>query len=225
MYREGPFVKLRALLFIILKRGMVTIKLLLVGSTGKTGQLIERGLEENEVSFKRFVRSKEQMRQGSFLGDIRDLEDVNDAMVGATAVISALNTEGNGTLESGMGNIIAAMKLHQIKRLVTIGTAGILQSELEPHLYRYQSIENKRIHHEAAKEHERVYEQLLQSELDWTIICPTRLVHEDRRGEYRVRENVLPTGGLAISFADTAEFAVTAYLNGLHIRKRVGIAY
>ncbi|MDQ8733625.1 NAD(P)H-binding protein [Paenibacillus sp. LHD-38] len=204
---------------------MIKIKLLLIGPTGKTGQFIERYLEEKQVGFKRFVRSEEQMRPGSYLGDVRIQQDVSDAMAGVTGVISALNTEGNGTLESGVNNIIAAMKQYQIRRLVTIGTAGILQSELEPHLLRYQSIENKRIHHVAAQEHERVYEQLLETELDWTIICPTKLVQEDKKGEYRVRENVLPTGGTAISFADTAEFAVTAYLNGLHIRERVGIAY
>lgn len=207
------------------KWGMIKIKLLLIGPTGKTGQFIERYLEEKQVGFKRFVRSEEQMRPGSYLGDVRIQHDVSEAMAGVTGVISALNTEGNGTLESGVNNIIAAMKQHQIRRLVTIGTAGILQSELEPHLLRYQSIENKRIHHEAAQEHERVYEHLLETELDWTIICPTRLVQEEKKGEYRVRENVLPTGGTAISFADTAEFAVTAYLKGLHIRERVGIAY
>ncbi|CAM4438209.1 putative NADH-flavin reductase [Paenibacillus endophyticus] len=205
---------------------MVTIELLLFGATGKTGQYIARYLTEQQVSYRRFVRSAEQMLPGSFLGDVRIPQDVDQAMTGVTCVICALNTEGNGTLASGLGHIIEAMKKHKIRRLITIGTAGILQSEVQPHLYRYLSVENKRIHHEAAIEHESVYNMLLQSEqLDWTVICPTRLVEEERTGEYRVRKDVLPTGGTAISFADTAAFAVDVYMNEKHIRERVGIAY
>ncbi|WP_246096112.1 NAD(P)-dependent oxidoreductase [Paenibacillus sinopodophylli] len=200
--------------------------LLLVGATGKTGQFIERGLIEKQTPFRRFVRSEEQMRPGSYLGDVRNPQDVVQALIGVSGVICALNTEGNGTLAAGLGNIIKAMEKQQVRRLVTIGTAGILQSETEPHLLRYQSSENKRIHHDAAKEHEHVYQLLHQAkQLDWTIVCPTRLVQEEARGEYRIRKDILPSGGSAISFADTAAFAVSAYLLDLHIGERVGIAY
>ncbi|MGO4544685.1 NAD(P)-dependent oxidoreductase [Paenibacillus sp. 2TAB23] len=205
---------------------MVTIELLLIGATGKTGQYIARYLAEQEATYRRFVRAEDQMLPGSFLGDVREPHDVFQAMIGVRGVICALNTEGNGTLLTGLANVIDAMQRHNIKRLVTIGTAGILQSEAQPHLYRYQSVENKRINHDAAIEHESVYNKLLQSEhLDWTVICPTRLVEEERSGEFRVRKDVLPSGGTAISFADTAAFAVDVYRNEKHIRERVGIAY
>ncbi|HTG70486.1 MAG TPA: NAD(P)H-binding protein [Candidatus Udaeobacter sp.] len=201
------------------------MKLLLIGSTGKTGQFIRRFLEEKSVQARRFVRSAEQVEPGCFLGDIRNRQDVFEAMEGVDGVICALNTEGNGTLASGMDHVIAAMLEFNIRRLVTIGTAGILQSELQPELLRYQSIENKRVNHKAAMEHEHVYRQLAETALDWTIVCPTRLVQEERRGSYRVQKNVLPTGGSHISFADTAEFAVSEYLTPAFVRERVGICY
>lgn len=204
---------------------MPLMKLLLIGSTGRTGQFIRRFLEEKGVHAMRFVRSAEQVEPGSFLGDIRNRHDVFDAMAGADGVICSLNTEGNGTLASGMDNVIAAMLELKISRLVTIGTAGILQSELQPELLRYQSIENKRVNHEAAMEHEHVYRQLAKTALDWTIVCPTRLVQEEQRGSYRVQKNVLPSGGSHISFADTAEFAVSEYLTSAYVRERVGICY
>jgi putative NADH-flavin reductase len=204
---------------------MSSTKLLLVGATGKTGQFIGSYLEDRKVPFKRFVRLSEQMTNDSFLGDIRSQQDVIDAMADASGVICALNTEGNGTLISGITNLITAMKHHQVKRIVTIGTAGILQSELQPELLRYQSSENKRVHHDAAKEHEQVYLALANTDLDWTIICPTRLVQEELRGVYRVRKDLLPSQGASISFADTAELAVSEYFNGAYVRERVGISY
>ncbi len=172
-----------------------------------------------------FVRLPEQLGPGSYLGDVRNEQDVLEAMTGVDGVICSLNTEGNGTLIRGMEHVIAAMQKLKLSRLVTIGTAGILQSELQPELLRYQSTENKRVNHDAAKEHEQVYAALSRSDLQWTIICPTRLVSLEQKGEYRVRKDVLPTGGSQISFADTAELAVAAYLNNTFIRERVGISY
>ncbi|WP_162341833.1 NAD(P)-dependent oxidoreductase [Paenibacillus paridis] len=201
------------------------MSLLLIGATGKTGQYIQHFIEEKGLQARRFVRMPEQVQTGSILGDIRNEQDVLQAMSGAEGVICALNTEGNGTLLTGIQHIVRSMQEFKIKRLVTIGTAGILQSELQPHLLRYQSIENKRVNHEAAMEHEQAYCALADSNLDWTIVCPTRLVQTEFTGEYRVRKNILPTGGSQISFADTAHFAVSSYLNQTFVRERVGICY
>lgn len=211
---------------VIGERGVILqMTLLLIGSTGKTGHYIRGFLEERGIQIKLFVRSPHQSEPRSFMGDIRRLEDVLAAMAGVEGVICSLNTEGNGTLVSGMNNVITAMVRYKVNRLVTIGTAGILQSELQPELFRYQSLENKRTNHDAAKEHQQVYTDLTKSALDWTIICPTRLVHEEQRGGYRVQKDVLPTGGTQISFADTAEFAVAEYFNKYFVRERVGICY
>jgi putative NADH-flavin reductase len=201
------------------------MKPLLIGSTGNTGQYIRRFLADKGKHPKLFVRSPEQAEAGSCLGDVRKERDVLEAMTSVDSVICSLNTEGNGTLISGMENIIAAMEKLKLSRLVTIGTAGILQSELQPEQLRYQSVENKRVNHDAAKEHEQVYLALAKTDLDWTIICPTRLVHAEQKGVYRVQKDVLPSGGSQISFADTAELAVSVYLNDNFVRERVGICY
>ena len=90
--------------------------------------------------------------------------------------------------------IIEAMENEGIQRIITIGTAGILQSRTTPNLLRYQSSESKRKSTRAAEEHHKVYDLLKQSTLEWTIVCPTYLPDGERLGEYRVERDFLPDG-------------------------------
>lgn len=121
--------------------------------------------------------------------------------------------------------IIDAMEKEDIKRIITIGTAGILQSRVSPELLRYQSSESKRKLTRAAEEHHKVYELLEQSELDWTIVCPTYLPDGERLGNYRTERDFLPVDGSQISVPDTADFAYSLLESGDFIKARVGIAY
>src|SRR5699024_1305207 len=75
-------------------------------------------------------------------------------------VISALNTDKNNTLSRIMPLIIKAMTSYDLSRIITIGTAGILNSRNEPDLYRFQSSESKRKTTTAAKDHLAAYELL-----------------------------------------------------------------
>lgn len=112
-----------------------------------------------------------------------------------------------------------------IERIITVGTAGVLQSEISPELLRYQSSESKRRSTRAAEEHEQAYRLLERSTLKWTIVCPTALRDGERLGIYRVRQDILPEGGTEISVADTAELTYSQIEASDFIRARVGIAY
>jgi len=117
------------------------------------------------------------------------------------------------------------MKNEGIKRIITIGTAGILQSRIALNFLRYQSSESRQKSTRAAKEHHKVYEMLKQSFLDWTIVCPTYLPEGERIGKYRIQRDCLPEGGVKISVWDTAEFTFKQIRKSDYIKERVGIAY
>ncbi|TCN12434.1 putative NAD(P)-binding protein [Bacillus sp. BK006] len=85
-------------------------------------------------------------------------------------MISALNKDGTTTLSESMPLIIKAIKSEGIQPIITIGTAGILQSKSTPQSMRYQLREPKGRSVRAAKEHHKVYTMLKQSSLEWTII-------------------------------------------------------
>lgn len=206
------------------------MNIFIVGGTGRVGSHIVKYALQDGHHVTVLARTPEKLRSSHgnltvLKGSVLDQEAVANAMRGADAVISALNTDGGTTLSESMPLIIQAMNTEGIRRIITIGTAGILQSRVSPDLLRYRSSESKRRTTRAAEEHEKVYNLLKQTDLDWTIVCPTYLPDGERLGHYRTEIDFLPEDGSRISVPDTAEFAYSQIESEEHIRKRVGIAY
>ncbi|MGE7793922.1 NAD(P)-dependent oxidoreductase [Lysinibacillus fusiformis] len=206
------------------------MKILVLGATGRVGrQIVEFALkDQHEVTT--FVRDSHKLQLDNknlhmFQGNVLNKKDLEQAMVNVDVVVSALNTDGNDTLSSSISLILEVMEQHTIKRIITIGTAGILQSRVSPTILRYQSTESKRKSTFAAKEHQYVFEQLHDSNVDWTIVCPTYLPDGSFTGVYRVERNFLPEEGSEISVADTASFAYQQIFSKEFVKTRVGIAY
>lgn len=206
------------------------MNILILGATGRVGSLIMNEALNDGHGVTAFVRRPERRpiehdHLTIFQGNVLNKEDVAQAIKGIDVVVSALNTDGGTTLSDSMPHIIAAMENEGIRRIITVGTAGILQSRTSPHLLRYQSSESKRKSTRAAEDHHQAYEILKQSALDWTIVCPTYLPDGERVGHYRVEKDFLPVDGVKIHTADTAAFTYEQIKNDRYIRARVGIAY
>jgi putative NADH-flavin reductase len=206
------------------------MNILILGATGRVGShLVDLALDDrHHVTV--LVRAPEKIQIKNenlsiIQGNVLNKDDHVRAMHGIDVVISALNTDGTTTLSESMPLIIEAMENEGIQRIITIGTAGILQSRTTPNLLRYQSSESKRKSTRGAKEHHQVYDMLKQSTLEWTIVCPTYLPDGERVGKYRIDRNFLPEGGMEISVPDTAEFTFRQIKISDYIKSRVGIAY
>ena len=63
------------------------------------------------------------------------------------------------------------------------------------------------------------------SDLDCTLVRPTRLVNDPGKGEYLVRADVPPPGGGKIARADVAHFIGTALISASYIRECPALAY
>ena len=206
------------------------MRILILGMTGRVGSEITKLALEDKHQVTALVRTPEKITSNDdnlsvVKGDVTIKEDVERAMKDADAVISALNTDGGETLTKSMPLIIEAMKAEGIKRIVTIGSAGILNSRVEDAVLRYQSSESKRKLTRAAEEHHKTYELLEASELNWTVVCPTYLPDGKAAGEYREERNYLPEDGKKITVGDTAEFAYNQLESDEYLKSRVGIAY
>lgn len=206
------------------------MNILVLGATGRVGSQIVQNALQDRHHVTAFVRSKERLQMNDekltvIEGNVLNKEDIILAMDGMDVVVSALSTDGGSTLSESMPHIIEAMENEGIQRIITIGTAGILQSRTSPDLLRYQSSESKRTLTRAAEEHHKVYELLKQSTLDWTIVCPTYLPDGERVHVYRVEKDFLPEDGEKISVSDTADFAYKQIESTHFVKSRVGIAY
>jgi uncharacterized protein len=206
------------------------MNILILGATGRVGsQIMTYALHDrNHVTV--LVRTPEKIQINDenltiIQGNVLNKDDIGCAMHGIDVVISALNTDGTTTLSESMPLIIEAMENEGIQRIITIGTAGILQSRTTSNSLRYQSSESKQKSTRAANEHHKVYDMLKQSTLAWTIVCPTYLPDGERVGKYRIDRNFLPEGGAKISVQDTAEFSLQQIKASDYIKSRVGITY
>ncbi|MEW4285488.1 NAD(P)-dependent oxidoreductase [Priestia koreensis] len=202
----------------------------LLGATGRVGsEILSLALPNHRV--KALVRDSSKVTKGNHPhltlteGNALNKLDLIKTIKNADVVISALNTDGENVLSETMPLIIESMKQHDVKRLITIGTAGILQSRTEPHLYRFQSSESKRRSTRAAEDHLKAYLMLQESDLHWTIVCPTYLPDGERTETYRFEKDVLPEGGVKITVGDTADFAYKQLHDSSFIGSRVGLSY
>lgn len=202
----------------------------LFGATGRVGSIILENAMSQQHSITALVRDMKKLNSnGAGLevktGNVLNETDIANSLTGSDVVISALNTDGTNTLSGSIPLIIKHMKEQEIKRIITIGTAGILQARSAPHLYRFQSSESKRKSTRDAEEHLKAYLMLKDSGLDWTVVCPTYLPVGERKGYYRYEKDFLPDHPSSISIYDTADFAFQQLFNNQFIGLRVGLTY
>lgn len=209
---------------------MIILRVLVLGATGRVGCHVVSLALKDEHSVTALVRNPNMLQINDenlhiVQGNVLEKQDIENVMANVDIVISALNTDGANTLTESMPLILDAMDKEHVKRIITVGTAGILQSRLTPSILRYQSSESNRKTTFAAEEHHKVYNFLKKSDTDWTIVCPTYLPDGEYTGIYRIERDILPDGGVEISVADTAEFVYQQIQNKEYVKSRVGIAY
>ena len=112
------------------------MKIALFGATGRVGvEVLKLALKDgHDVTV--LVRSPEKLAMHDKLtivqGNVCEAVAVSRVIADADVVFSALGTDKTTTLTEAVPHFIREMKAGGIKRIVTIGTAGILQSRTEP---------------------------------------------------------------------------------------------
>jgi uncharacterized protein len=202
----------------------------LLGASGRVGSVIlEKALKDGhnvQAVVRDVSKIKYNLENLSLIeGNVLEERNINDSLQNCDVVLSALGTDGNDILSKSMPLILKAMRRNDISRIITIGTAGILQSKSTSDLYRFQTNESKRKSTTAAEDHLKTYLMLKNSNLDWTVVCPTYLPVGDRIGVFRTEKELLPEGGKSISVFDTADYAYGLIHNEESYHSRIGICY
>lgn len=209
------------------------MKITVFGATGRVGENFTIRALSDGHHITALVRNEENVaaelkKHKNFkmvLGDAKDPAGVSSVISSDTEIVfSALSTDKSNTLSEAVPLIIEEMKSKNIKRFLSIGTAGILQARSHPSLFRFESDESKRKSTKAAKEHAAAFKLLRDSQLTWTIFCPTYLPDGPADKQVDFDLDFLPEKGTQITTGNTAWFSYTHMLNPLFFMQRVGLA-
>ena len=163
-----------------------------------------------------------------FQGDSMDAAVVEKAMAGQEAVVSTLGPTRPpvpGMMEMSARNIVAGMKKHAIRRLISTTGAGVRQPEDQPKFVDYVigfllNLLAKSVVLDSAANVKVIQE----SDLDWTVIRFPRLMDGDRTGKYHVGY-VSKDSSTQFSRADAADFVLKELTEKKWLRKLPLVSY
>jgi putative NADH-flavin reductase len=190
------------------------MKILVLGATGATGQLIVRDALASGHHVVALVRAK----AGSNLagaevieGDVRDEETLARALSGCDAVVSALGT-GTGLhkvdlLTVATRALVAAMTRAGVRRLICISALGIGDSRNHGGFV-FDRLIQPSLLGPAYKDKERQEAAIRASSLDWVVIRPAMLTNGAPRGRIRATTDLEGIHGGKVARADVAQFVV-----------------
>jgi putative NADH-flavin reductase len=203
------------------------MRLFILGATGAIGQqLVRIGLERGH-ELTAYVRSPHKLSQprgrlAVVQGDLFSVAAMARIVGGHDAVLSAFGptTIRTTTLRREFGRTLAsALREGGVRRVQLVSAAflfrrvGMLGALLKPTLFRFMAPDM------AAMERE-----VMQEDLEWTVLRPPRLTNGPATGAYRVAEGELPASGYVISRADVAGFMLDEAETPAHVRQIVGLA-
>jgi putative NADH-flavin reductase len=161
--------------------------------------------------------------------DVLNPEQLLPAVEGADAVVSALGPRSGDhdeVLTPGVRSAMTAMAKAGVRRLVIVSADGAYIDKGDDALARLML---KPIVKRVFREHYRDVEQMetlvRASDLDWTIVRPTRLVDRPYTGRYRTAVDVSVGRAFSIARADVAHAILTALGDPGTVRHMLSIAY
>ncbi len=154
------------------------MKVIVFGSNGKVGRLVVDELLKRGHSVTAFVHGTYHFPRNSHLrvikGDIYEALSIEEAMIGNDAVVSTLGSWGTkkkNVLAEGMRNIIPVMQEQHVSRIVSLTGAdcdapGDTQKFVHNLSHALFSVFAPKI----LKDGEAHLDQLISSELDWSVV-------------------------------------------------------
>jgi putative NADH-flavin reductase len=212
------------------------MKVSIFGASGATGILLTKRClaagYEVTVLLRAPHASAFRDKVRTFAGNAFDSAAVRATVEGADVVLSALGARSlkkEDVLEQAVPLIVTAMRQTGVWRLITLGSAGALDSSLDkqPAWRRWfvqNMVYNTLLKWPVASQRAQ-WKTLSASGLDWTMVMPPMLTNGPAKGKYRVDGEALPRNGSRISRADVADFMMKQIGNPLWVGKGVYIAW
>jgi putative NADH-flavin reductase len=207
-------------------------KVLVFGATGRLGSAIVAVLLRGGFAVTAFVRNPSSHKAPPgvrvAVGDAKDIAAVAAAVEGQDAVVNAIGagTLRKNTIESDTTRVIlSAVQKNPTRRYVGI-SAGMVDTRVLPigiipaTVFRILLVT---IFRNIRREHRAVEDLIAATDLDWTIIRPSRLTDSPSKADYRVSTDHILPGAMSVPCATVARFIADVLRTNQYIRKAVFI--
>ena len=208
------------------------MKMIVFGATGMVGKELVKQALFNGHTVKAYGRNvfTEDLPKNTNLelvqGTLFDGSQVQHAINSCDAVLSALGGGFDGsdkTRSLGMKTIVEEMKKADVKRIVAIGGMGLLNADETTLLIDMESYPPEYL--PVGREHQKAYEYLSTSSLNWTFVCPPDILPKEATGNFITKANYPPDpNNYKINAGDLALFMLSELQKNEFVRMRVGIS-
>lgn len=190
------------------------MKLVVLGATGGIGskvveEALAAGHEVTAVARHPSAIKIKHERLEVIQGDVLTPVTFRDAIAGKDAVVSSVGARDlapTSVYSEGVANIMKAMQAGRVRRLFCISASG-----LDPAIW-WQKLAAKLVLWRMLKhmytDLVRMENEVIASDLDWTILRPPQLTNGPRTGRYQAVVNQQLKHGSRISRADVADYIV-----------------
>lgn len=186
------------------------MKLVVFGATGGTGRAVLEQAAGTGHEVTAVVRRVGALPPApgvrvAIVPGLRHQEEVNQAVAGQDAVISALGTDARGPVTvcaDGVRSILTAMRVNGVRRLLAVSAYGAAETH-DRSLYSlalWAALGHK------MRDKEAMEALIRQSGLDWTVVRPPKLTDRPPTGRYRTGTDLRIRLTSAIPRADLADF-------------------
>ena len=212
------------------------MKIIIFGAAGGTGRALTEQALAQGYSVTGFDRNPEALKlQHPDLtmtkGDIFDPAGVEAAIAGQDVVFCVLGVRPGVTApvcSVGTKNIILGMQKQGVKRLIVQSAFAVAALDGEwrelPWLVPLVSPLFAKVR-AMFMDHVRQEEFVRQSDLDWIIVRPTRLIDTPRTGTYKVGDAFFIGPRAHIARADVADFMLKQVSDDTYVHKTPRLKY
>ena len=208
------------------------MNIIVFGATGMVGkQLVQQALYKGHhvKAFGRNVYTTDYLEPEKLQlvqGALFDEGEVYNAIKGCDAVLSAIGGAMDGTDKArtlGMKNIIKQMQKAGVKRIIAIGGLGVLNADENSLLVDKEDYPPE--YKPVGKEHQKAYELLNESGLDWTFVCPPNIINAGPTGLFKTATDYPPEpNNYKINAGDLAMMMLNELEKNEFVKHRVGIS-
>jgi putative NADH-flavin reductase len=209
-----------------------TRRILVLGASGQVGrQVVEQALGHgHEVTA--FVRDPARLsvrdeRLRVIIGDVTQAADVQTAVAGQDAVVSVVGADEQRPVHvysDGVANTIHAMTARGVSRLVALSAIGV-GTDGAGLPFAQRALRKLPAMRAVCEDMERMEDDIMLSDLDWTIVRASALTDGQLTGVYRVVEGPAVPKGSHISRADVAALLLKCAEGERFLRRAVAVAY